>query len=200
MRFWRYYGYLFNTILLSILLGIALALFFNVFNPIVSWSTGMASFTLSILLWESVRITRVKLFRVKQYNRQYGKTFTNEVTSIFKTKRDKHPLLDYHIALYYEVPTLSGGVEYIDRLKYYHWLARVWKFQNSPHRKAQESPLSHSRWEAELGGTNRFEAYMYILRACDAIDPESTYHVKLLRMQPWNIIIIADDILAVKSL
>lgn len=200
MKLWRYYGPLFNTILIALLLGVALALFFNVQIVWVSWVTLLTAFILTLLLWDAVRLTRRTMFRVRTYNKAYGKTFTNEVATIFKPKALRHPALDSHIGVYYEVPALDGSLEYISRLNYYKWLTKVWAIQKSPHRGSQASPLSRTRWESELGGTNKYEAYLYILKACNAIDPESTYHVKLLRMSPWNIILIADEILTVKEL
>lgn len=200
MKVWRYYSPLLHSILLSVLLGVSLAVLFNVDVGVISWVAVIACSIFLILLWDSVRLTRKTMFRVRSYNREYGKSLTNEVVSIFKIKPKPHPLLDYHITLYYEVPSPNGSVEYIERLKFYKWLVRVWQFQHSPYRRSQESPLAHGRWESELGGTNRYEAYLYVLRVCNAIDPESTYHVKLLRMSPWNIILMADERLVTKLL
>lgn len=186
---------------MSLLLGTALSIFFNVKDSsIVSYVALIASFVFLVFMWDSVRLTRKTMFKVRSSNKQYGTTLTSDVISIFKPKPLQHPMLEYHIGLYYEVPALNGTTEYVERLKFYKWLTRVWAFQNSPWRKSQESPLAHSKWESELGGTNRYEAYMYILKTCQAIDPESTYHVKLLRLSPWNIILLADERMVTKLL
>lgn len=95
---------------------------------------------------------------------------------------------------------MDGSTEYVERLAFYLWLTKVWNFQNSTKRKSQQSPLSQKRWEIELGGTNRYNAYMYILDLTGALDPESTYHVKKLRLPPWNIVILADERLITKQL
>lgn len=199
MRIIRSYIPVVHTIFMSVLLGLSLALFFNSPGQVLGWVALVCTIVFGMLMLDSVQLTRRTLFKVRQ-QKLYGKTLAKTVETIWKPK-PYHPTLDYHIALYYEVPVLTGGgTEYVARLEFYKWLARVWAFQNSPYRGTQQSPLAQRRWEGELGGTNRYLAYMYLLDMADAIDPESTYHIKKLRLSPWNIIIILDERLTVRQL
>lgn len=153
-----------------------------------------------MLFIDSVRVARKTLFKVRE-SKAYGKPFVKSVVSIVH-KPKPHPLLQSYLNVYYVVPAMDGSTEYIERGKYYAWLNRVWAFQQSRYRGIQQSPLGQERWVKELGGMNRYSAYMYILEHEDirAIDPESNYHVKKLRISPWNIIILADQFIDTSEL
>lgn len=187
-----------NLILMGILLGISLSILTTTESRIWVWVALVLSLVFALLLLDSVRMTRKTLFKLRE-TRTYGKPFAHTITEIFH-KPKPHPLLDEYLSMYYCVPAMDGSTEYIERTKYYKWLARVWAFQNSRFRKPQQSPLGQERWVRELGGMNRYSAYMYVLEVVDGIDPESTYHVKKLRTAPWNIILLADQLIETREL
>lgn len=187
-----------NLILMSVLLGVALAVLTSAQSQLMLWVAIVCSLVFSVLMMDAVRVTRKTLFKVRE-SKVYKQPFAKTVANIIRPPQP-HPLLDYHISLYYTVPVQDGSIEYVERIKFYIWLTRVWAIQTSPTRKSQQSPLSQTRWEKELGSMNRYQAYMYILNEVDAIDPESTYHVKKLRLPPWNIIILADQAVETRQL
>lgn len=187
-----------NLILMGTLLGISLSVLSNSDSQILGYVSLVLSLIFALLTLDSVRVTRKTLFKVRE-NKAYGQPFTKTVVGIIH-KPKPHPLLDEYLSMYYCVPAMDGSTEYIERTKYYKWLARVWAFQNSRFRKPQQSPLGQERWVRELGGLNRYSAYMYVLEVVDGIDPESTYHVKKLRTAPWNIILLADQLIETREL
>lgn len=183
---------------MSILLGAMLAILVNTTSKYVIWVAIVGTLVFSILTIDAVILTRKTLFKVRG-NKAYGKPFRTSLVSIFKPVKP-HPLdSSLHVRSYYIVNVLDGSIEYVDRLLFYQWLVKVWAFQNSPMRHPQQSPLGQNTWGKELGGFNRYQAYMYILETVGAIDPESGYHVKKLRMRPWNIITAADNILDLRE-
>lgn len=200
MKALRPYLTVLNLILMGILLGTSLSVLTTSESKTFGWISFVLSMVFLLLTLDSIRITRKTLFKVRE-NKAYGQPFTKSVERLFH-KPKPHPLLENYLSIYYIVPAMDGSTEYIERARYYKWLTRVWAFQNSRHRTQQQSPLGQEKWAKELGGMNRYSAYMYILEHEDirAIDPESTYHVKKLRISPWNIILLADQFIDTSEL
>lgn len=183
---------------MSSILGTSISILTTTESQTLGWVSLVLSILSGLLTLDAVRITRKTLFKVRENSKTYGQPFTQSVIGIFH-KPKPHPLLDEYLSIYYTVPAMDGSTEFIARSEFYKWLSRVWAFQHSPYRKPQQSPLGQDRWMRELGGLNRYSAYMYILQTVQAIDPESTYHVKKLRMPPWNIILLADKMIETRE-
>jgi len=193
------YKSLINLLIMVSLLGISLAIVFTSHSQYFIGVSAVASLIFAILVFDGVKRVRRLFFNVKPIQRygysSYG--MSHVVNGIFKLPSFKsHPKLDLDdvTTAYYMVPLKTKFVDYdlVHRLDYYKWLQQVHRLQMSPHRHPQESPLSKKMWEKELGGLNKYEAYMWILQTVGAIDPQYTYHVKRLRMTPWQIILAAD--------
>lgn len=197
MRALRSYLTILNLILMASIFGTSISILTTTESQTLGWVSLVLSLLSGLLTLDAVRVTRKTLFKVRE-NKAYGQPFAQSVIGIFY-KPKPHPLLDEYLSIYYMVPAMDGSTEFIARSEYYKWLSRVWAFQHSPYRKPQQSPLGQDRWMREVGGLNRYSAYMYILNLVQAIDPESTYHVKKLRMPPWNIILLADKMIETRE-